>query len=100
MHFSSAEKEKTPDRLEKSPMKAEANTNGSNGSAGRKERWDGSRGSSSTMDHLMKGSHRGYGGQGDNFIIINPNCFHFINSGIKVFLMTKKLFFFLSVPVS
>ncbi|CAH1398774.1 unnamed protein product [Nezara viridula] len=60
----SAEKEKTPDRQEKSqsPMKAEANTNG-NGSAGRKERWDGSRGSSSTMEHLMKGSHRGYGAQ-------------------------------------
>ncbi|XP_024216715.1 ubiquitin carboxyl-terminal hydrolase 36 isoform X2 [Halyomorpha halys] len=61
----STEKEKTPDRQEKSqssPIKAEANTNG-NGSAGRKERWDGNRGSSSTMDHLMKGSHRGYGGQ-------------------------------------
>lgn len=65
----SAEREKTPERQEKSlptvPVeKNEKNERIPNGSSStsKSERWDGSR-STSTMDHLLKTSHRGYGNQ-------------------------------------
>lgn len=65
----SAERDKTPEKQEKSnstPVeKCESNDRIPNGSSSgvKSERWDGSRGSNSTMEHLLKTSHRGYGNQ-------------------------------------